>query len=328
MWALTTTSHKNTFLVLLSTILLTDCLCYGANIDSLNTRDKRSAPEIADSIVQLTQEARQSREKIGHYEDYHDTVCANSYYYGPLNYTHTCHKFCTYRVESNCTFEEVEGCTDMPKVECDVQAFPKCQMETTTKTYKEDKIKFERFSVRKCVKVEPDYLTEWHHKPKCENITRQHCEEKWIRDEDGNKIFGGAFNCKNKTWESCHLEKEPHIITVDKYKCTNNTEVWYPVAVKEDVEVTLMTTECEAIAFPKCNYGYEKVCKKVQIKQCKDKFVPVCFGTADDVEHGVCLKKPFQEHITKKRCVKGVRGLVTDDAATEPNDSTEQTPLY
>ena len=69
----------------------------------------------------------------------------------------------------------------------------------------------------------PQILTEVKMMPVCENVTKQHCDTKWVLNAAGEKVWAGNENCKEVTWEDCSLQPRNVTTEVETYDCTEAT---------------------------------------------------------------------------------------------------------
>merc|ERR1712038_325267 len=249
-----------------------------------------------------------------HHGDGHDDQCVDISRYSKILYNTTCYQFCTYRTHRTCQIQKSSACVSIPVTQCEVVGLADCKNTPFTGLYHDDVILTQQFVPKECKQTGEETLIEYHQTPVCKNVTKQHCESKWVINYLGEKVWAGNENCKDVVWEDCHLEQVRSPITVPTYSCFDLPTITYSVPEFREIEVTGYTSDCETKAYPVCTTTYEQVCTDVDYEECFDTIEPVCFGSSSD-NSGFCMTIPYQTYDHRLKCI------------IEPSTPTP-TPIY
>merc|ERR1712165_161331 len=237
-----------------------------------------------------------------HHGDGHDEHCVDISTYSEIQYNVTFHQFCTYRTHRTCQIKKTSACVSIPVTQCDVVGLADCRSKTYSGLYHDDVIHTQPFVPKKCEQTGVETLIEYHQTPVCKNVTKQHCESKWVISPlTGEKIWAGNENCKDIVWEDCTLQQVPTPTSFPTYSCYDLPTIYYSVPEFREVEVTAYKTACATKAYPVCTTTNEQRCTEVEYEECFDTIEPVCFGDSD--EHGLCIRIPYQTYDHRLKCI-------------------------
>ena len=231
-----------------------------------------------------------------HHGDGHDKHCVDISSYSEIQYNITINNICTYRTHRTCQINRSSACVSVPVTTCDVVGLSDCKSTPFTGLYHDDIVVPHKFVGKDCYQSGEETLIEYHQTPVCKNITKQHCESKWVINNLGEKVWDGNENCKDIVWEDCTLEQVPSPITVPTYTCVDMPVITYSVLEFNEVEVIGYTSKCATKAYPVCTTTNEQRCVDVEYEECFDTVEPVCFG-------GLYMKIPYQTYDHRLKCI-------------------------
>ena len=239
-----------------------------------------------------------------HHGDGHEDNCVDVSRYSEVQYNVTTAEVCTYRTRQTCTKKVASACVAIPVTECEVTGYADCTSEPFTGLYPDTTTVAKSFVPKECKQTGEQTLIEHHKKPVCQQVTKQQCDTKWVVNAAGEKVWAGNENCKDVTWEDCHLEQVPTPVTVPIWKCEDAAPIFYSLPQFNEVEVTGYRSECTASAYPTCASSTVQKCTEVEYDECYDTIEPVCFGCGDGPAGNACtFKIPFQTYDHRLKCI-------------------------
>lgn len=240
-----------------------------------------------------------------HHGDGHDDQCVDVSRYSEVQYNISTAPICTYRVSRKCETKMDTACVSMPKQECEVIGYSRCKSEVFTRVLHDDTIQTVDFHSKTCQQDGYQVLNDHHQVPECHNVTREHCDSKWVLDSEGNKVWAGNENCVTKTWEECVLVDKPNPVQVAVWKCFDDQVISYDIPVLKEVTADGYTTKCEADAYAQCTTSHVLQCTDVQYQECTDVVQPVCIGCSvpGNPDCGVNFRIPYQTYDHRLTCI-------------------------
>ena len=181
-------------------------------------------------------------------------------------------------------------------VEFEVVAYTECEDQQTTVKARDDSLDISDFYPINCrPHPVPQTLTEVKMMPVCQNITKQHCDTKWVLNAAGEKVWAGNENCKDVTWEDCSLQPRNVDTEVETFDCTEAPDaIQYQTVAVNEVEVPLFSRTCKAVAKPVCTVTTARQCETVEWEDCEDNVLANCFDSL--------FRVPSQEYNHLLRC--------------------------
>jgi len=240
-----------------------------------------------------------------HHGDGHDGNCVDISQYSEVLYNISYHAICTYRTRRTCETRRHSACVSVPVEECDVVGYADCKNTPFSGIYHDDIVNSHQFVPKECHQSGEETLIEYHKTPVCQNVTKQHCDSKWVINSQGEKVWDGNENCQDITWEDCHLVDVPSPVTVPTYTCTDVAPIIYSVPEFYEVEVIGYTSTCTAGAYPVCTTSHVQKCVDVDYEECFDTIEPVCFGGCDGGLGcpGMVFQIPYQTYDHRLKCI-------------------------
>ena len=232
-----------------------------------------------------------------HHGDGHDENCVDISRYSEILYNTSFVDVCTYRCNKICTPRKQSACVSVPVTECEIVGYANCDNEPTSHVYHDDKLVPSTYTPQRCFQSGEQVLNEKHKVPVCSNVTKQQCDSKWVIDPyTGEKVWNGNENCKDYTWEECHLEDVVNPVTVPTWTCVEDEAVVYNTAKLNEITVTTHNTKCAAAAYPVCSTTHVQKCTDVEFEECVEVVEPVCFGNIE-------ISVPYQTYDHRLKCI-------------------------
>jgi len=239
-----------------------------------------------------------------HHGDGHDKNCVDISTYSEILYNTSHHQICTFRTTRTCTTHKNSACVSVPVTECEVVGYADCSNAPFTGIYHDDVVHTHQFVPKECHQSGQETLIEHHKTAVCQNVTKQQCDSKWVINSQGEKVWDGNENCRDITWEDCHLEDVPSSVTVPTYTCGDLDPISYNVPEFTEVEVTGYRSTCAAAAYPVCTTTHVQKCADVEYEECADTIEPVCFGgDKGDGDVGMVIRIPYQTYDHRLKCI-------------------------
>ena len=231
-----------------------------------------------------------------HHGDGHDDHCVDISKYSEILYNVSIVDLCTYRTSRVCTQKTSSACVAIPSQECSVIGYAKCISDSFAQVVHDDSVQQSSFVAKTCVESGTETLNEHHKTPECKNVTREHCDSKWVLNAEGEKVWAGNENCQLLTWEECELVDVMNPIQVPVYSCIDDATTYYNVPVLNEVEVNGFITTCAAAAYAECTTSSKQECVEIEYEECTDIVEPFCFG---DMEFNL----PYQTYDHRLKCI-------------------------
>ena len=231
-----------------------------------------------------------------HHGDGHDDHCVDISKYSDILFNLTVVDLCTYRTSRVCTKKTASACVSIPTQECKVVGYADCQSDEHSLTVHDDGVETSYFTAQDCFEDGFQVLNEHHKTPVCQNITREHCDSKWVLNADGEKVWAGNDNCETKTWEECTLEDVYDEVSVPKYTCVEQTPFSYNVPVLKELAIAYYDTRCAAAAYAECTTTSKQECVQIEYEECTDIVEPFCFGNME-------FNVPYQTYDHRLKCI-------------------------
>ena len=231
-----------------------------------------------------------------HHGDGHDDHCVDISRYSDILYELTVKDLCTYRTSRVCNKKTSSACVPIPTQDCRVVGYADCSSDELRVTVHDDNVEPNFFTPKDCVEDGYQTLNEHHKKPVCKNVTREHCDSKWVLNAAGEKVWAGNDNCETKTWEECTLEDIVDPIQVPKWKCSEGTAINYNVPVIKEISLPYYQTRCAAAAYAECTTTNKQECVEIEYEECTDIVEPFCLG---DMKFNV----PYQTFDHRLKCI-------------------------
>ena len=227
---------------------------------------------------------------------YKDKNCVDISRYAELTFNESAQEICNYKFQTQCLKRSQEVCQDVPVHQCEVVAYTECEDQQTTVKARDDSLDISDFYPINCrPNSVPQILTEVKMMPVCQNITKKHCDTKWVLNAAGEKVWAGNENCKDVTWEDCSLQPRNVTTEVETFDCAEATEaILYQTVAHHKVEVALFSKTCRAVAVPVCSVTTARQCRTVEWEDCQDILLPNCFKSL--------FRVPYQEYSHLLRC--------------------------
>ena len=209
----------------------------------------------------------------------HDENCVDISRYSKVKYNASLVEICSYSVAQKCEKRRKEVCAQVPVSTCRLVPAPNCsKVPMGQETMRNDQMAQQLFTPKECHEAGTQTIHGQEERPVCKMVTKpQHCESKWIVNDEGEKVWDGDENCVTATVEECSLETVEVPIQVPLYTCTDGAPLTYSVPVVATEAVTVFATHCEAAAKPVCaNTATKEECIQVEYEECVDQLVPQC----------------------------------------------------
>ena len=231
-----------------------------------------------------------------HHGDGHDDNCVDISKYSEVQFNTSTVDLCSYKVTRDCSRQEREVCVSVPVTTCEVVGYPSCTNIPTNHILHDDATTTQTFTKQTCaVADEKQTITEVKQMPVCTNVTKEQCDSKWVINGAGEKVWAGNENCREVTWEDCHLVDREITQEIDVYICTPDTvAIEYEQPLYNEVDVTIYQQECEPRATPVCSQTSEVKCVTVEWEECQDSVHPKCFPAHFNI--------PYQTYDHRLRC--------------------------
>ena len=231
-----------------------------------------------------------------HHGDGHEDNCVDISVYNEVEYNETVADVCTYRKSRVCEQKTNQACATVPTNTCTATGYATCSTTPFTQKVSDDTTEQLPFVGKDCFENGSETLIEYHQKPVCTTVTKEQCDSKWVLNELGEKVWAGNENCKEVTYEDCHLEEIPHPIVVPTYTCVDREPITYTNPIYTEVDVVAYTAECYAAAYADCNPSYSQECVSIDYEECTDIIEEICFGQ-------VTFRVPYQEYDHRLKCI-------------------------
>ena len=231
-----------------------------------------------------------------HHGDGHDDHCVDISRYSEIQYNISVADTCTYRTSRVCTKKVNSACVAIPYQNCKVVGYAKCASDEFVKTFHDDTTESLPFTGKDCFQNGVKHLQENHPVPKCQNVTKEHCDSKWVLNAAGEKVWAGNENCQTKTWEECHLEDNFETIEVPVWNCVDSETIYYNVPVLKEVQVPGYVSKCTAAAYAECSTTTKQECATVEYEECADIIEPFCLGSME-------FRIPYQTFDHRLKCI-------------------------
>ena len=235
-----------------------------------------------------------------HHGDGHDDNCVDTSRYSELDYNITTQEVCTFKLEKSCNKREKKLCISVPRITCEVVAYPDCNNKKTLANQRFDTTEKQSFVTKECKQTGVEVLEEVKKMPVCTTVTKQQCDSKWVINEQGEKVWDGNENCRDVSWEDCILEDKVIKEEVPKWECEDSVVLSYDYPVFTTEDVAMYERTCEPTGNPVCSQTKEVECTTVEWDECtevvKETCIPLTFNipyqTYDhtlrcQIEHGV-----------------------------------------
>ena len=236
-----------------------------------------------------------------HHGDGHDDQCVDISKYSDILYKETTAAVCSYKTRRVCQQRSNTACVGIPITTCEAKAYADCHSEPFVIKMQDDSTESLEFVGKECLVSGQQTLVEYQQVPVCKNVTKEHCESKWVINAAGEKVWAGNENCKEVTWEDCQLENVPQPVNVDTYTCRDMAPIYYTQPTIVEVDVTGYKTTCKAAAYADCSVSYVQECAPLEYEECTDIIEPVCFG---EEGAGITFRVPYQTYDHRLKCIQ------------------------
>ena len=222
--------------------------------------------------------------------------CIDISRFGPVIYNESAVELCNHKKMSICTPQKKTVCKEIPVHNCSIVGYVNCVETPTVKEVNDDIVEVGDFAPQVCVPGPTKTLTETKQMPVCEKVKKQHCDEKWVINEAGEKVWGGYENCQDVEWDECSLQETTMETEVATWDCQPNEKdpIMYQSVIHQTVEATVVTRTCEPVAQSVCEVRVEEQCEDVEWQDCEDVIVPNCYKSL--------FRIPYQEYNHLMRC--------------------------
>jgi hypothetical protein len=252
-----------------------------------------------------------SRGGGGHHRgaDGHDQNCVDISRYSEVQYNASAVEYCTYNIKKQCTSRTEQVCAEVPVQTCSLAAAPDCtQTSLGQQKIRNDQIEQRQFVPKECKQTSTQTINQQQQRPVCKQVTKpQHCESKWVINDQGEKVWDGNENCQLTTTEECTLETYNVPIQVPVYTCTDGAALTYNVPIQSTEQVTKYSTKCQEGTKTDCKtVSKKRECVQVELKDCVDQIVPQCQGggaTGAGQGVGQQFQVPYQTFDHRLKCL-------------------------
>ena len=232
-----------------------------------------------------------------HHGDGHDDNCVDNSRYGELQYNVTTKHVCTHSVQRSCIKRNKEVCVPLPRVSCEVVAYPDCNNLPTVTTQRCDKTQDQSLITKECKQDGVEVLEEVKQMPVCTTVTKQQCDSKWVINDQGEKVWDGNENCRDVSWEDCTLEDRVVKEEVPTFSCNDAEVLTYDTPVIKSEDVTSYDWTCQPRANPVCTQTEVVECTNVEWEECREEVKEACIPITTNI--------PYQEYLHTLRCTVG-----------------------
>merc|ERR1711885_59865 len=223
---------------------------------------------------------------------------------GELQYNVTEQEVCTHKVERSCIKRNEKVCAPVPRVSCEVVAYPDCNNVPTVTTQRSDKTQDQSLITKECTQDSVEVLEEVKQMPVCTTVTKQQCDSKWVL-KDGEKVWDGNENCRDVSWEDCTLEDGVVKEEVPTFSCKDGETITYPTPVIMSEDITSYERTCKPQGHPVCATSNKEECTNVEWEECTEEAKETCIP--------VTFRIPYQTFLHTLRC-----SISDDYPSTEP----------
>jgi len=204
------------------------------------------------------------------------TQCIDISCYKPIVWSEVKEDVCRFRKEKIVTEKCEQVCTEVPEYKCELVDYTKCDWDKTLVPVRDDKVVGEKFVEKECYNFT---ITVDEIKPKCINVTKPSCEERWIPEPPYWEI--DPSTCVNLTWLDCNKETYLQPVPIDDCDCKDN-EIWYNKLERVETQCVEEVTTCVPKLVP--------VCETVLVEECKR----VCWPEITETCKNDCSKMHFR----------------------------------
>merc|ERR1712193_180986 len=159
-----------------------------------------------------------------HHGDGHEDGCVDISRYSDILYNVTEASICSYVSRRTCVKHKRSACVSVPIKTCRAVAYPDCSNEAFTVRMHNDKVVGKQFVGKQCKEQGFHTLIENHKKAVCEQVTKEHCDSKWIINAAGEKVWAGNENCRDVTYADCNETSETVCAYLEFEECSDIIE--------------------------------------------------------------------------------------------------------
>jgi len=216
------------------------------------------------------------------------TKCIDISCYKPIVWSNNKEDVCRFRKEKIVTEKCEEVCVEVPETKCELVEHIKCDWDKNLVPVRDDKVVGEYFIEKECHNFT---ITVEEIKPKCVNVTKPSCEERWIPEPPYWEI--DPSTCVNLTWLDCNKETYLQPVPIDDCDCIDK-EIWYNKLERVETQCVEEVTTCVPNLVP--------VCKTVPVPKCKPVCWPEITETCEDDCSRMHFRTPSQEPDHRRWC--------------------------
>ena len=214
--------------------------------------------------------------------------------YENVTFTTNDETICNHQVERSCTPRQERVCATVPRTVCSLDLGYQCTHQVNTGIQRCDTSEDKQFTPKTCQTGDVQLLTETKKMPVCETVTKEVCDSKWIFNADGEKVWGGNENCKNKTWEDCKLVDRNVTEEVPTFTCQDAPAISYLGPVVREEQVETRRTTCSVVGGSICTVSQVEECTTVDWTDCVERVTTNC--------HEMTVRVPQQTRNHLLRC--------------------------